>query len=225
MAKLVPVTKGRYKSEWMRLGVDAASLIETFASDLVKTNAAIIQRGIATGNANAGEGLLFTMVYTDLLHGGAYRWDFGPNKLPYTSLSVQQQIGASLSGSTIVDWFEGLLGVGINITIPDGYAGAGLVVAIPPGASQNWMEAVINGFVPRILPKLLSDQTYAAVMDRCGQLLNITEFSSLGTGIKTYVEAGTELIGALEGGPAPARTTQRAKATQAAAMDADTTIG
>jgi len=193
-------------------GAEVLKAIDTFASTLVKENSAILQEGITTGNVNGGEGLIFAIGYFDLLHGGGYRWDYGPNKQPWLSGGVQQAIGQTFNGSNIVQWLEGAVGIGINVQIPDGYPGAGLTIYLPPGSSDNYMEAVINGFVPRILPKLLSDQAYAAIMDRAGQLLNITEFANLGTGLRTYTKVAGDVKKLLP-------------PTSTAALDADAALG
>lgn len=179
--------------------------VSSFAEKLLDSYVGTVRENIRTGGVNGAQGLIGEMIWADLLHGGAYRWDYPVGRLPYYNQNV---VGAlSFTTNPIVGAVYSVLGATSTFTIPDGYPGAGVTVTMPSGASTLQLEVLSDGYVPHILPKLLSDQTYIQVMERCGQLLNIAEFNTLGTGVQTWVEAATEAAGAVTG-PLGARRAQ-----------------
>jgi hypothetical protein len=185
-----------------------------------KESLGILQKGISAGTANGALGLLSLMAYVDLLHGGPYRWGTRIAQLPYYTPEVQNQLGFTTPQA---GFFLSALGRGANITVPGG------VVSLPLGASTLQAEVILNGDVPRTLPKLLSDQAYIQIMERAGQLLNTVLLQNIGTGVSTFVEgitAGAErLMGAgggeiesgavLEGRAALVRANAAARETEA----------
>ena len=205
----------------IELRKDIVGAIERLGVKVIDSYVEILQTSLKTGGVNAAQGLLGEMKSASILHGGAYRWDFPPSRLPYYNAAVQQLLGfgTSLEGAFVYS----ILPKSVTITIPDGYPGQGVTISLPPGASTLQAEVMIDGFVPHILPKVLDDQTYIQIMERCGQLLNIAEFTSLGTGVKTWVEAGSEAANAFRGFQS-AGDTRALRAAEAASLDADTEI-
>lgn len=140
---------------------------------LFDTAVSILNQGIAKGSVDMPLGILSLMLYADLLHGGAYTVPI--NQLPYhmldptTSPYYAGQIkntGAS----------EGLLGWLINVL---GVTNAGPAVT----------ELFDDGNVPHVLPKLISDQTFACFQILVASIGTTDIFKSAGTGVVTYVEA------------------------------------
>ena len=190
--------------------------VSELAQDIFDQTTTLIGKGLDAGNVNGAQGLLYTMIHTDLLHGGAYRWDQSVAALPYYS----PKIAGGLSYSADTSLYFGTLAGPYTFTIPEGYAGAGTTITLPAGASSVQAEVLANGFVPHILPQVLSHTAYIQVMERCGQLLNTILLQNIGTGLKTY----TSIAGDVKSLATGTKLQRLIAPTSTAAQDADSAI-
>lgn len=218
--------------------LSVAEMIASFSSDLVKANTKLLMKGIGSGIANGGQGLVFTMIYADLLHGGAYRWDYPMIRQPFYNQAVQNQLPFGSGGNGVlassITWL-GLLPDATMVTIPDVintvtgkpfYVNSGMSISLPANSSSLRAEVIIDAGTPHILPMLLSDEAYIAIMERSGQMLNAALLQSVGTGVKTFVEAGVEAAEGVSGilTESAGRAASIAKATLAETSDVDNTL-
>jgi hypothetical protein len=177
----------------------------------------IIQKATSGGVANPQLALMGMILEADLLHGGAYA--VAVNKRPYfandpsTSPYYAGDLKNTNQGAGIAGFFASLFS-GQN-------------------AGELWNQIMTDANVPHVLPKLLSDEAYAEFMIIAAQTSTTELFKSTGTGLKTYVEAAAEGLGAFgkfRGGAAGSATaqykaeTERMQIMLAANKEARTTI-
>jgi hypothetical protein len=138
-----------------------------------------LRKGIDVGNVNMPEGLISTMILADLLHGGAYAAPF--NELPY--YLVDPSLSKYWSGNTATNEgaANGLLGI-----LADVFG--------VQNADNTFREINQNSNVPHVLPKLLSDQTFAKIVATFQWLTTQLAFTAGVTNVATLVKTGGEFI-------------------------------
>lgn len=180
-------------------------IVKEIGGTIAKESIVVLQKGISAGAANGALGILSYMGWCDLVHGGPYRWGTSVSQLPYYDPDVQNQLRFTQPGPGAIFAY---LGQPSNVRLPNGK-----VLSLPPGASTLQAEVIIDSDVPRTLPKLMSDQAYIQIMERCGQILNGITTGVFGTALTTYVapvEAVAGLAGLGPGEGAAALQTARA---------------
>jgi hypothetical protein len=157
-----------------------------FINQLADKYIGTLQMGIRTGNVNNPVGLMSMAMLADLLHGGAYACPV--NQRPYfaadptTSPYYAGPFSAFGAGSTDQ---EGTGIVGASSGLFDGQ-----------NAGDIWKQIMMDANCPHVLPKILSDEAYAQFYILYSQAASSNLFNTVGTGLKTYVEAGTMAAGA-----------------------------
>jgi hypothetical protein len=138
----------------------------------------ILEEGIKKGATNVTEGLMALMLYADILHGGAYKVEIDlqpyfmehPEPSPFYAGNIKNSTG-----------YQGLLGAILDL------------LGVTKG--QSAVEEILqNANVPHIFPKIISDQTYAMFRVLNANLTTTDLFKSAGTGVTTFVEAGTAVV-------------------------------
>lgn len=171
------------------LGMSVDAFVKLYQSTIE-----ILKTGIITGKTNAPLGLIHTLEYADFLHGGAYASPV--NKIPFF------MVNPSLS-----PYYAGELR---NLPNPNSIGGYLALFFAGTNAEQNAIEVLMDGNVPHVLPKLLSDQAYAQIKILYSQAATTDLFKTASTGVKTLVEGftGGEGFGFLQKGT-PEKTSQR----------------
>jgi hypothetical protein len=136
----------------------------------------VLKQAIQEGSVDMPLGLFALMVYTDILHGGAYACPV--NQLPYY-----------LSDPTKSPYYAGALN---NTQANEGFLGWLIAVLGLTNPGNAVHEILVDANCPHIFPKLLSDEAYAAIKILFSQVATTDVFKSVGTGVKTYVEAAHE---------------------------------
>jgi hypothetical protein len=166
-------------ADLLRLNVDA--LVTVYKETIAVTNS--MMKG---GKANTMLGYFGTLIYMDLLHGGAY--DCPINERPYYRGRVQS--GKFYPGGTPYDPpdIENLPSEGIADWIASLFSGSGT----KPAALYD--EILVNANCPHIFPKLLSDEAYGVGRLSLAYAAGTDLFKTAATGIQTLVEAETEFV-------------------------------
>jgi hypothetical protein len=133
----------------------------------------VLETAIRSGSTDMPLGLLSFLVYVDMLHGGAYacpieqRPFFMPKGAasPYDAGAIQN-----------ADASTGLLGFLASVL---GVTNAGPLV----------QQVMKDANCPHKFPKLISDEAYAAFLVILSTAATTDAFKSVGTGVKTFVEA------------------------------------
>lgn len=163
----------------LRLNVDA--LVTVYKETISVTNN--MMKG---GKANTMLGYFGTLIYMDLLHGGAYACPI--NERPYYKGKVQT--GNFYPGGTPYDPpdIHNLPSEGIADWIASLFSGSGS----KPAALYD--EILVNANCPHIFPKLLSDEAYGVGRLSLAYAAGTDLFKQAATGISTLVEAESNLI-------------------------------
>jgi hypothetical protein len=165
-----------------------AHVLDVSVNALVKiyeTTVSVMVEGIKAGKTNTPLGLIHTLGYYSLLHGGAYAAPINqrpfylknPATSPYYSGELQNLVNDSW-----VAWLA-------NST-----AGT--------SASKMANEILIDANVPHVFPKLLDDETFAQMKILYAQAATTDLFQKSATGVTTLVEGitkGLERVGVEEG--------------------------
>jgi len=169
MASTKLSVKGRYVTEKnedgiqkeMEVEVDLGALI-----DVVNATFDVIKAGVRGGQASHHLALLHSLLFADLLHGGAY-------KAPIRTLPYYQP----------GNWVNA---AGIALT----WSGdkSNLPLIFPVGAAIEDQEAIINGDVPHVLPKLIKDITWGTVHGWVNKFNTIEAIGNAATAVSTIVE-------------------------------------
>lgn len=150
----------------------------------------LLEHSIRAGYANAPEGIIAEWVMTDLLHGGAYARPI--NELPYfrTDPSSSRWSPGDISNITNFQTAPGWLG-----DLSGLFIGGGSTL----NGGEILKEVMLDSNVPHVLPKLVSDQTYGAVMLVVAATVGTDIFKTQAGGLKTLMEGtikpASEIVG------------------------------
>jgi hypothetical protein len=179
--KAGPRTGFQLGADMLKLNVDA--LVTIYDKTINITNS--MMKG---GKANTLLAYFGTLIYTDLLHGGAYAIPI--DQRPY----YQGQIvgGRFVGGGTKYDPqnVSNLPSSGILGWLTQLFAGSGA----NPAALFD--EVLIDSNCPHIFPKLLSDEAYGLTKLGLAYAAGTDMFKTASTGLATLVEAESSLISA-----------------------------
>lgn len=139
----------------------------------------VIRDGLDVGAANGVVGIDSVDLLWDLLHGGAYARPI--NELPF--FRPDPDASPYYAGD-----LRNITTKGLVSYLADFFAGT--------DAESLAAEVEMNANVPHVLPKLISDQAYARHIVLRSQAASAGLFNTIGTGLKTYVAAGKEVLGA-----------------------------
>jgi hypothetical protein len=153
-----------FGAEVLRINIDA--LLHIYDTTLE-----VMREGMAVGKLQTAQGLLHTLNYYDLLHGGAYAapinarpWYLkNPSQSPYYAGSLQ-----NLIDQTWVSW------------LAQNTAGT--------SATQMANEIFTDANVPHVFPKLISDESYAFTRILFAQAATTDLFQKSASGFTTLVE-------------------------------------
>jgi hypothetical protein len=169
-----------------QLGADVLRLNVDTLVRVYKETIDVAKKMMAGGKANVHLGYFGTLIYTDLLHGGAYACSiderpyyhgsisggvFTPGGTPYDPQGL-----ANLPSQGILDWITQL------------FAGSG------PSPAKLFDEVLINANCPHIFPKLLSDEAYGLTKLGLAYAAGTDAFKNAATGIHTLVDAETDFV-------------------------------
>lgn len=126
----------------------------------------VIKAGVRGGQASHHLALLHSLLFADILHGGAY-------KAPVRSLPYYQPGNWTNVNGIELSW------TGNQSELP---------LLFPVGAAIEDQEAIINGDVPKLLPKIISDITYGTVRGWVNKFNTIEAIGNAATAVSTIVE-------------------------------------
>lgn len=166
----------------------------------------VLSLGVKAGSANNIMGVISIDKLADMLHGGAYAVPINelpfflpdPTKSPYYAGELRNLPSEGLA-SYLAQFFAGT------------------------NAEQNAIEILMDANAPHVFPKILSDQAYARHVILYSQAATSTLFTTVGTGLKTYVESATKALEAVEGKGGGEDTDEIAQNVKAALASAATT--
>lgn len=167
MVKLKEEERGRaFKQGARYLGLGLTETIE-----LYEANLHLLESGMSVGKTNAPVGLQAFFEYSDMMHGGAYASPVG--KIPFF-----------MADPTKSKWYAGELR-----NLPQEGLASYLAKFFSGTDSESAAtEIIMDGNVPHVFPKFLSDQAYAAVRVSFGQAVTTDLFKTASTGVSTLVE-------------------------------------
>ncbi len=139
--------------------------------DLYKANLAVVEKGVGTGVSSIPMGMLWTLGYFDVAHGGAYAC--GINQRPFF-----------LQDPTKSRYYAGELR---SITSA-GLLGYLSTFFLGTDASTQVAEILMDANCPHIFPKLLSDEAFAKFTIAFNQSATGDLFKSGATSVTTLVE-------------------------------------
>ncbi len=142
----------------------------------------LMEKAIDSGKSNTVEGLIGLLGMFELLHGGAYAAPM--NKRPYFMKNPKES--KWYAGDVQNQYSQGLLGF-----LAQAFSGQ--------NGSALADEVLVNANVPHVLPKLISDEAYAMFRLLFAQASTTQLFQQAGTGLKSYTDAASTVIGAARG--------------------------
>ena len=166
-----------------------------------------------SGVSHPGLGFVGSLGLFELMHGGAYAAPV--NQLPYFAENPESS----------PYWAGDLQNVNVGGLFDDLFK----LFGGSPNAAELYKEMVTDANVPHVLPKLISDETYALFLQTYVKFTSGELFGVVGTGVQTWVGAATDIIGTgkerLAAGTASEQAqltaeTARLKSTQQAARGA-----
>lgn len=139
---------------------------------------AVVDTMMKGGKANSALSFFGTLIYGDLLHGGAYACPI--NQRPFYKTGSRFDPGplGNLPKEALLDWITGL------------FAGTGA----KPTALFD--EVLINANCPHIFPKLLSDEAFGLLKLALAYQGGVNLFQDSAKGLATLVEAESHVIAA-----------------------------
>ncbi len=198
--------------------LNQGEVMTDFIYDLYSRTLDVFEKAIGAGAANVPLSMSALDGFFDLLYGGA--------KMPSPKFGGYAAVPSEMAQVVLGNEANSPYYIGVtNAQLLANTTGGisllpGILPGSPPDGAPDLVRTYADANVPTIFPRLLSTEFMGRWMIFRAQAFTTTLFINVGTGIKTWVEAGKEVVQTARGGRGRPPKKKRAEATEEALASA-----